>query len=442
MKKIMILAASAALVLAGCAKMQTIETNEVDSPVGFAAYTGQNLTKAGAYDAIDTEKLKTHGFGVFAYQTTGDYSASATPNFMYNTKVSTASWTYSPIKYWPNTIAGTTETGAKTDGDNAKGYHADKVSFFAYAPHVDATAATGAVTPTEEGIIALTTNIQEGDPKVTYKVSTDLNKQVDLLWAVYNSDDVWTNVAGGTNTPTKGYPYLNLQKPAINTAIHLYFRHALAQLRVRALAAYNQVAAGGTRQNGVKITIEKVELSIPGQYQTAVLNLNNTGVALVDSKPQPKWENPADATDPFSLEISGENINAKLKDPGTKTTCAAMADAIPGVIYESTSVATYDADVDVIKDGKYYTIIPKTTATTVNVKVTYYVTTDDADLDGDCSRVKNVISQDVTFDNGFAAGTRNTIKMILGISEVKFEAEVSDWETGAEEEVNLPVNKA
>ena len=75
------------------------------------------------------------------------------------------------------------------------------------------------------------------------------------------------------------------------------------------------------------------------------------------------------------------------------------------------------------------------------MKVTYYVTTDDADLQKTYSRVENVISKDVTFSSGFAAGTKNTIKMILGISEVNFEAEVSDWETGDVVSVDLPKNK-
>jgi len=91
-------------------------------------------------------------------------------------------------------------------------------------------------------------------------------------------------------------------------------------------------------------------------------------------------------------------------------------------------------------DGKYYTVIPTGTSTTVNVKVTYYVTTDDADLKNGYSRVQNVISKDVVFSSGFAAGTKNTIKMILGISEVKFEAEVSDWADGTTGTVNLPIN--
>ena len=415
MKKSMILAAVAAIVLSACAKIET-EKPVVDEPINFAAYSGNAITKAGAYGEETTASLKTNGFGVFAYQTTGDYSSSATPNFMYNTKVSTASWTYSPVKYWPNQIQ-----AGNTDAQPATAFQADKVSFFAYAPHVTATASTGAVASTDEGIIALTANSASGDPKVTYKVTDDLDKQVDLLWAVSNGA-TWTNVAGGANTPTDGKPYLNLQKPAIGTAIHFYFKHALAQINLKAVAAYNQVAAGGTAQGGVKITIASVVLTVPGMTQTAVLNLNNTTAST------PLWESASGSTD-LTLNVATANINADIKDEGAKKAS------------EMTPTGVTASEKDVIVDGKYYTVIPTGTSTTVNVKVTYYVTTDDADLVGGYSRVENVISKDVTFASGFAAGTKNTIKMILGISEVNFEAEVSDWADGTTVSVDLPKNK-
>ncbi len=415
MKKILTLAAIAALVLSACAKIENDKTPEVDQPIAFAAYSGKAITKAGAYGEETTTTLQSNGFGVFAYQTTGDYTSSATPNFMYNTKVSTASWTYSPIKYWPNQIQ-----AGNTDGQPATAYQADKVSFFAYAPHVAATASTGAVTGgTTEGITALTSNATAGDPKVTYKVSADLDKQVDLLWAVSNGA-TWTNVASGTNTPTSGKPYLNLQKPAIGTAIHFYFKHALAQINLKAVAAYNQAAAGGDAKGGVKITIASVELTVPGMPQTATLNLNNTNANT------PLWENASGSAD-LALTVSGNNIKAALKDGGN-VAAASQPDGVTAT------------EQDVIVDGKYFTVIPKTTSTTVNVKVTYYVTTDDSDLLAGYSRVENVISKNVTFNSGFAAGTKNTIKMTLGISEVKFEAEVENWADGATQTVDLPIN--
>jgi len=418
MKKIMTLAAVAALVLSACAKIET-EKPVIDEPITFGAYSGNAITKAGTPGEMTTDSLHTPGFGVFAYQTTGDYSSSAKPNFMYNTRVYGASWTYDIIKYWPNQVA-----NGDTDGqtDPAQAVQADKVTFFAYAPYVaHNSASAGTVADTSYGIIGFTKNDDSGDPKVTYKVSDDLDKQVDLLWGVSHGE-TWTNVAGGTNTPTTGFPYYNLQKPAIGTAIKFYFRHALAQIKLQAVAAYNQVAPGGTAQDGVKITIKQVELTVPGMTQTAVLNLNNTAANT------PKWESESGSAS-LALTVSGSNINSLLLDGGA----VAAASQPTGV----TGTAA-----DVITSGKYYTVIPTDASTTVTVKITYYVTTDDADLKDGFSRVENVISHDVTFASGFAAGTKNTILMRLGISEVKFDAVVEDWTVGGTENVDLPVNTA
>lgn len=411
----MTLAAVAALVLSACAKIETIETNEA---ISFGAYSGNSVTKSGTAGELNTTALQGTGFGVFAYQTTGNYAAGIAPNFMYNTNVSysASAWSYSPVKYWPNQIQ-----SGNTDSQPATAYQADKVSFFAYGPYVahdDAT--TGEVADDSYGIIGFTTNAATTDPKVTYKVSSDLTKQVDLVWGVYTGSTAWTNVAGGTNTPTPGKPYLNLQKPAIGTAVHFYFKHALAQLNLKAVAAYNQTTAGGTAKNGVKITIASVEISVPGQYQTGVLNLNNT------TANEPLWESQSGSA-ALALTVSGANINPLLLDAGDED-AADQPTGVTGTVQ------------DVIVDGKYYTLIPKSGSTTVNVKVTYYVTTDDTDLLAGHSRVENVISKDVVFSSGFAAGTKNTIKMILGISEVEFEATVENWTDGTNAEVNLPLN--
>ena len=454
MKKIMILAASAALVLAGCAKIETVSNQEMDAPVGFSAYSGNPLTKAGSYDVMTTENLQASGFGVFAYQTTGNYAAGIAPNFMYNQLVEYGTaWTYSPIKYWPNQINGTApSTNGDADGQSpkAQSYSTDKVSFFAYAPYVAVTASSGAVASATEGITALTSNAAITDPKVSYKVSTDLTKQVDLLWGVSNGA-TWNNVAGGTNTPTQYLPYLNLQKPAIGTPIHFYFYHALAQLRVRALAAINSVPAGdastpGSREqnagdNITKILIEKVEITSANLNETGDLNLNNTEtVGAPASAPKAKWENLVAFAGEQGLTIQNPNINTKLYGDGTSFPAGT---SVPGVIYEASSDNGADADVDVIKDSKYYTLIPVTPTApakvTFNVKVTYHVVTKDTNLATGYSSVKNVISHNVEFDS-LDAGKRYTIKMILGISEVKFVAEVSDWTNGTESTVDLPKN--
>ena len=128
MKKYLIFAATAAVVLSACAKVETVKVVSDKEAVSFGVYTGKATTKAVStteYGNIDNDILKnsTYGFGVFAYYSDGDankYVASPSnfkPNFMYNQQVkyNAGTWKYSPIKYWPNEYNTTDAIGADID---------------------------------------------------------------------------------------------------------------------------------------------------------------------------------------------------------------------------------------------------------------------------------------------------------------------------------------
>ena len=183
MKKKVLFAATVAAVLASCSSddlsVQTAAKQEaqgLENAVSFEAYSQRSLTRAGEAGAMDNDKLKTEGFGVFGYYTDmNEYDQTSTPNFMYNQKVSGAGWTYEPVKYWPN------EYGNKAQSDDV-----DKLSFFAYAPYVENTPSTGKVEAGEDlvGITGFTRNTAAGDPYVKYVGSLDPSKCVDLCWGV------------------------------------------------------------------------------------------------------------------------------------------------------------------------------------------------------------------------------------------------------------------
>lgn len=416
MKKTMVLVAAATLALVSCAKVETgtatpgVVANDKVA-LDFGVYVPK-VTKAGEAGEMNNAKLQSTGFGVIAYEKEGAYDGSTKPTFMYNQLVEYASsvWTYSPVKYWPNQL----NDDGTTDGQGAWSQKAHTVSFFAYAPYVAAASGT-------EGIVAMSAASATGDPTLTYIVSEDLNKNVDLVWGTSNVN-TWTNVAGANNTVAEGLPYLNLQKPAVGTKVNFKFYHALAQVNLTAVGAFNITAAGGTAKDGVKVTIKEVVLTVPGMRDQAVLNLNNI-VAKT-----PNWDFTGATSTDLTLTVSGDKLNANVKDAGE---VAATAQPAGVTATEGPVLAT----------NKYYTLIPTDdTAVTVTVKVTYYVTTDDANLDDGFSRVENVIKKDITFEHGFKAGTKNNIKMILGLSEVALSGEVADWETGNTIEVYLPKN--
>ncbi len=404
-------------------------TQENNIPVTFSSYLGKTATsRAGAAGTITTDgansttSLQTEGFGLFAtYTDNAEYTAATGPNFMYNTKVSTKDWTYSPLRYWPNETSTT-----NADGKGATSEGVDRLSFFAYAPYVEATATTGAVTENTVGITALTANNVTTDPKVTYVVADDPSKSVDLLWGVVPAGTTkWSNVTGTDIDIAEGKPYLNLIKPKTNQKVNLLFKHALAKLNLNVVGAFDAVT-GGTKDAATKITVASVTIEGTGFKKTAVLNLNNT------TANEPLWEAVKDAGD-ITLTVSDANLNSKIKDSGKDE-----AQTVDGVTETAQDLLNSDAT----SAQKAFMIIPSSAADkSLKVTIDYYVNTTDASLSKGYSRVENKITKTIT---GFApeAGKNYTLLLSLGMTSVKVSATVSDWTTedGSSTQVDLPIN--
>ena len=404
-------------------------TQENNIPVTFSSYLGKTATsRAGTAGTITTDgansttSLQTEGFGLFAtYTDNAEYTAATGPNFMYNTKVSTKDWTYSPLRYWPNETSTT-----NADGKGATSEGVDRLSFFAYAPYVEATATTGAVTENTVGITALTANNVTTDPKVTYVVADDPSKSVDLLWGVVPAGTTkWSNVTGTDIDIAEGKPYLNLIKPKTNQKVNLLFKHALAKLNLNVVGAFDAVT-GGTKDAATKITVASVTIEGTGFKKTAVLNLNNT------TANEPLWE-AVDGADDIMLTVSGDNLNSKIKDSGKDE-----AQTVDGVTETAQDLLNSDAT----SAQKAFMIIPSSAADkSLKVTIDYYVNTTDASLSKGYSRVENKITKTIT---GFApeAGKNYTLLLSLGMTSVKVSATVSDWTTedGSSTQVDLPIN--
>lgn len=420
MKKTIILAAFAALTLGACTKVETVETNE-GTPVNFGVYVPQ-MTKAGSFDQTTTasiQRAKTAGggFGVFAYYTdNANYTSNSYyANFMYNQLVeySSSAWTYAPVKYWPN------EYGA---GANSEG--TDRLTFLAYAPYVTKDAADADAT-TGTGIVGMVTNAETKDAYVTYKVSTDPAKAVDLVWAVNNDN---------------GLPFTDLTKSSqtITSTIPFKFKHALARLNVNVRGMYDVVrteddqVSANEIDNKTKITIGKIE--IKGAFiPKAELNLKNTEAN------KPNWQNPETAG-VQTLVVANADVAASLKATSDSEVESSFP-AIAGVT--KTNVNVFTGAAPAATDTKFFTIIPKDGSQTFQVKITYFVTTEDGALKGGVSSVKNVIYKDVTFENGFVAQKNYSIDIALGMTTVKVTATVDDnWVNGEDPDVDLPQNNS
>lgn len=133
--KFLFWAVVAAMTVTGCSQNEVLETRpDTNRTIGFGVYTGtqtkglvtDNATNPSEEGTATTNGLKMtdKGFGILAYQTTGNYlTGGAKGTFMDNVHTTwnatggsgSGVWEYSPLKFWP-------------------GNSTDELSFFAYAP--------------------------------------------------------------------------------------------------------------------------------------------------------------------------------------------------------------------------------------------------------------------------------------------------------------------
>ena len=104
-------------------------------------------------------------------------------------------------------------------------------------------------------------------------------------------------------------------------------------------------------------------------------------------------------------------------------------------------VGTYGTDTYWTRlSPRYFMVIPTETGekTDVYVKITYRVITEDAKLGATISNVQNVITKKESF--AFEDGKSYNLKLILGLTSVKLDATVGEWQVADDAEIWLPKN--
>jgi len=501
MKRIFLLVATAAM-FAACSQTEelaSLDKNKDASQeaVGFDVY--MNTTRAGAAGELSTDgstgtnykaSLQATGFGVFAYYSDNEkYSDYLKPNFMYNQKITyiggtgTTAWTYEPAKYWPN------EFGADASSEDV-----DYVSFFAYAPYVEFVPSSGAVdvsnvtSGTQEeidaqieflqkkNIIGTIRNTSTGDPMIKYAVDWNPATSVDLLWGVAAEPVSYTSINSLTTTVDKGKPYINLLKMKNNAKVQFLLCHALAWLNVQIDADFNNEGIDGAvhgtgndfTDGHTKIWIRSI--TFDGFAAQGSLNLNNESTTTLGTGGTvglAKWMDISGANE---LETGSVTIYDGRKDGGegvesNEATSEKPHTLNPQLIQTKQYTGTPYAVGGTLEEGAGHTgvttepqnlfesanatdqiyVIP--TSEKVNVTIVYDVETADENLatylsDGLTrgSSIQNRITKLDVFNAKLEAGKMYTLKLHLGMTDVKFEATVKTWENGGATDSNLPFN--
>ena len=264
----------------------------------------------------------------------------------------------------------------------------DKLSFFAYAPHS---------TESNGNIDLVISNASASVPAVTYTLDDNQSTHVDLLWA--KTDDA-------------ANPILNLTKQTINGNVKFIFQHALSRIGFKSVAVIDEGSGNdnGLVDNGshpntldgkTKITLKSIKL-IGKFYQGGTLNLKNG-----------EWTN--------------------YVDP------AATAREYNWTTFANSDVTT--TKTVVLNDEDYLTVLPHTSSQKIQIEVVYTVKTTDTSLAAGYSEVTNTIVSD-PFDFTFVQGYAYNFVLHVGLTSVKFSAEVAEWDDLGEEDivVNVPLN--
>ena len=249
----------------------------------------ENATRAsGAIYSDDV--LATSSISVFASYTGKLRYENTTvkQDFMWNQKVTgtgTApdiTWTYNPVKYWPNGLADTPEY----------------LSFFAYAPY---KAKEELVDDGRGGIIDISANDITGDPWINYRIAskpwdvwdytdadpanwnkTEDANQVDLLYGTKYTPasganpekwESWTNVSkykddGTINTDVAGIETGSIGK------VKFTMKHALASIG-NAITIRTSGELNGLIKNYSEIIVEGIKIEYKNLTNKARLILNS-----------------------------------------------------------------------------------------------------------------------------------------------------------------------
>lgn len=425
----------------------TTESNKqesVETPINFGSYLAQsksNLSRAGetettsASSVMTNTELQAKGFGVVAFYTGKDeYTSGKTnmePNFMYNTQVHTAQWTYSPIAYWPNS--------GQNQGSTSIGDAQQYVSFFAYAPYkavnVQGDNSGKATDNATTGVTALSSNAVTGDPTVSYTLGAT-GADADLLWGTAGTNGTTTTgtaQAGTTFANAKGAVNANLSKMKVDGKVQFNFKHALAKfggpgtinktsgLMVVADIDDGTATTGGSLDGNTKITVKSIKIESVNSDGSKANSIATSGTFNL-------------ATGVWTATTANGKIDYEINSPKATATDGATTQTMNTDIAEPLNFESWDklpAGVTIAAQNVYtettpLLLIPDGKDHTFRITIDYIVRTKNASLHRGYTEVEQSFYKDLTLKS-VSLNAKYNLLIHLGLTSVKFDATVSDW---------------
>ena len=369
------------------------------------------------------------------------------------------------------------------------------VSFFdaAYNSASDGDLPTGLANATTKksstatnGIKAITTNDFKGNVWLKYLLPTATEQEaVDLLWGLngkstYNEADNSDPTVGTIGTAYN----INLTKQAVNEKVQFLFKHALSKVKGGSVATSKDLDAASTNY-GFSVKLDVDGNSDDGQTTYFTNGFDNTktlvtikSVKIQDGATAYSDANTALTTSTtsdiytsgwFNIETgnwdmagasTGATINITIQNNKTQDNASSNIYTLNPNIRENTANpavknatgADWNSGADSSTDGYTGGASGVTVAAqalyaneyvpglmfipgqdqTIYVTIDYIVRTADGNLATGFTEVEQVITNKVTLPAAsLGANKILNIVMHLGLTSVKFEAKVADWQTNA-----------
>ena len=402
MKKSLLHATVAALLLAGCAQNEITDISpDAAPPVGFKVFTDAQtrglVTNSNATNAGVTTGIQTTGFGVFAYytgQSAWNNTGSFAPNFMYDQKVTySGGWIYTPVKFWPNT-------------------EGDKISFFAYAPHR---------TTSKSGIaFSTTTTTATGAPKLNFTLQTTPQDMVDLV-----ATDA---------TQTGADKTIDVQKRTSNVAFKLKHVLTRASFKAKLDASLTSTAQTHVFITGMRIlgTAKRDDSKNAGNNVTANNNSKFYSAATYQWS-DGKWNytTPAPTLQSAAYELGNTSFMPLVSHSSITSKYTTTGIELPQGATE----------VSLLNTNQYAFLIPPydiegiKAATDVRMQIDYDVVTVDNSLSQGYSITSTTAT--VSLPNGtLQRGKAYIYTFTVGLEKVQVNATVEEW--AADQSVYVP----